>query len=268
MIAIKSKNSLSELLIIVCCIIAILTGCSESLDYDYTGDKKSGKPHGYGTMVFKNGDIYIGEFYEGLQHGKGLYLTSYGEYEGSWVVGSLTGEGTYTDLDGGKYTGEFINFNKHGQGSYVYSNGDMYIGGWENDCFYGQGKYISFGDIELVGEFDGRSAYGNLATRGSQNIFTCTFYYTGERKETSALFPWRPSGKGKNVIAGNIYEGEFDDIYFKGTYTGIDGTKYTGEMKEGSFDGLGTLILPNGRVYTGVWSWGYLEDEDYQYWGE
>ncbi len=39
----------------------------------------------------------------------------------------------------------------------------------------------------------------------------------------------------------------------QGTYTSADGTTtYTGEFKDGKFNGQGTMTYPNGNTYTGA----------------
>ena len=71
---------------------------------------KDDKAHGLGKMIYKNGDIYEGEYLNGEQHGEGKIIfkcpeTSFQQYDGFWKSG--------------KY---------HGKGKYQFSNGDVYIG--------------------------------------------------------------------------------------------------------------------------------------------
>lgn len=39
----------------------------------------------------------------------------------------------------------------------------------------------------------------------------------------------------------------------KGEYTFPTGTKYVGEMKDGTFNGKGVLHFPNGSKYEAIW---------------
>jgi hypothetical protein len=62
---------------------------------------------GKGTMTFANDSKYIGEWIDGLPHGKGImiYLTSGEKYEGEWSAGAPSGYGIYTCHSGHRYYG-------------------------------------------------------------------------------------------------------------------------------------------------------------------
>jgi hypothetical protein len=80
----------------------------------YNGDCKKGLAQGKGVAVGK--DTYVGQFKEGLPHGKGKYTWSTGEiYHGNWKGGLREGKGKYS-------------FNNSGIDSVLY-------GFWENDLF-------------------------------------------------------------------------------------------------------------------------------------
>lgn len=52
---------------------------------------------GAGTMIFPNGNLYIGEFLKGQRHGKGVILYNDGtKYEGQWENDKIT-VGTYSN---------------------------------------------------------------------------------------------------------------------------------------------------------------------------
>jgi len=53
--------------------------------------------------TYANGDVYIGEFFEGLMQGKGKY---------TWANGNV-------------YEGDFINEEMHGNGKITAKNGDI-----------------------------------------------------------------------------------------------------------------------------------------------
>ena len=81
--------------------------------------------NGQGTMIYANGDKYVGEWKNGKPNGQGTY--NYG-------VGPN---------DGDKYVGEWKDGSKHGQGSYTYANGDNYVGKFSNDKKWGQGVMVN-----------------------------------------------------------------------------------------------------------------------------
>ena len=54
--------------------------------------------NGRGAYRYDNGNIYVGDFVNGAQTGKGTYTWAYNgdKYEGDFVNGAQTGKGTYT----------------------------------------------------------------------------------------------------------------------------------------------------------------------------
>ena len=65
----------------------------------------------HGTLTFKDGSKYVGEFKNGR----------------------LSGQGTFTWLDGVKYVGGFKAGKRHGQGTYSWLDGTIDNGIWEKD---------------------------------------------------------------------------------------------------------------------------------------
>ena len=67
----------------------------------YTGDVVIGRPHGVGSVVYPDGNKYVGEFRNGLFHGRGIYTISSDGYSyvGEYKIGSLW-NGIMKDKDG------------------------------------------------------------------------------------------------------------------------------------------------------------------------
>ena len=67
----------------------------------YKGDVVIGRPHGVGTLVYPDGNKYVGEWMNGLFHGQGIYtIASNGySYVGEYRIGSLW-NGTMKAKDG------------------------------------------------------------------------------------------------------------------------------------------------------------------------
>ncbi len=67
----------------------------------YIGDVMIGKPHGIGTVVYPDGNKYVGEWMNGLFHGQGIYTTASDGYiyVGEYRIGSLW-NGTMKGKDG------------------------------------------------------------------------------------------------------------------------------------------------------------------------
>ena len=93
-----------------------------------------------GTLTWKDGTMYIGEFKNGKYSGQGtMNFADGGIYKGKWKNNQLNGHGTYIYPNGTTYTGEFKNSLKNGQGIYTFANGDVYSGEWKNDKRHGIG---------------------------------------------------------------------------------------------------------------------------------
>jgi hypothetical protein len=114
-----------------------------------------------GFPRIRDGDKYVGEFQNGLFHGKGTYTDAYGgKYIGEYKYGHKNGQGTMTwtneeEKYEEKYEGEWKNNKMHGQGTYTCSpswrdpNGRIQTGIWENHRFIsGYGANSSCFDFE------------------------------------------------------------------------------------------------------------------------
>ncbi|KAM4015161.1 MORN repeat-containing protein 1 [Anomaloglossus baeobatrachus] len=123
--------------------------------FRYEGEWKSGKKHGHGKLLFRDGsyyegefvrgeitgnglrywaargNMYSGEFQDGELHGHGVMkYKDGGRYEGEFVLGIREGHGLLVDKDGQTYSGAFHNNKKHGDGQITFQNGDHYEGNW------------------------------------------------------------------------------------------------------------------------------------------
>jgi len=125
----------------------------------------------HGTQLTPRGKVgYIGEFYKGEPHGKGIFTYAGRKYEGQWKHGKQHGKGTYTYPNGDKYVGEWKEGKYFGNGVYIYSNGDKYIGEWKKKKFNkpdnkrgrnGVGTYIYSNGDKYIGEWKRGLRHGN-----------------------------------------------------------------------------------------------------------
>ena len=158
----------------------------------YEGQMRNNIPMGKGVMYYPNGLIYEGECKD-----KGDI------YEGDFVEGVAEGRGTSIYSNGDRYTGEYRNWNKHGKGTYYYHNGHKYVGDFFNDKAEGRGiYYYKNGDI-YEGEFHDSMANG----------LGCFFYKapprSGDRYEGNVKNFYK-HGKGIVIYKnGDIYQGDF-----------------------------------------------------------
>ena len=117
----------------------------------------------YGTQLTPTGKVgYVGEFYKGQPHGKGIFTYAGRKYEGQWKLGKQHGQGTYIYRNGDMYIGEWTDGKYDGKGTYIYANGDKYIGEWKKRKFNkpdnkkgrnGNGTYIYANGDKYIGEW-------------------------------------------------------------------------------------------------------------------
>ena len=138
--------------------ISLIISCggdTENLSREITWDMKIDGYTGKGTYTEKEGtsgtnasdlgNVYVGEFMDGDFHGQGTYTVfKNGDvFEGEWEFGLFTGKGTATYSDGNKYVGEWNSWMWDGMGTWTHRDGDMYVGEFKNHQRNGQGTYTT-----------------------------------------------------------------------------------------------------------------------------
>lgn len=159
----------------------------------YQGDWKDGVAQGKGVFVQREaGIIYDGEWKNDVQHGKGIEEWDFGnfKYEGDFKEGQKTGKGVFTAKTGNvRYEGEFIDGKFEGNGKYI--NGEMHK--------------------TLDGTFS-----GNHMKKG-KTVFEDGSWYQGEYKNDMM--------HGSGIIRypnGDAYVGSFDSDKKHGTGSYFD----------------------------------------------
>ena len=112
----------------------------------YRGEVKNGRIHGQGEYESAFGELVIGNFNNGVLHGKnGNFKNHSGEtFMGEWYYGELHGEGTYKNPKGDSYVGYWNHHMKHGRGISTYSDKGEFQGYYSNDVRTGKGV-LEFG---------------------------------------------------------------------------------------------------------------------------
>ncbi|XP_022989580.1 phosphatidylinositol 4-phosphate 5-kinase 8-like isoform X1 [Cucurbita maxima] len=176
--------------------------------------------------VLSNGDVYIGNFKDGLPHGKGKYTWFEGTiYEGDWEDGKMAGKGKIIWPSGAKYEGDISDGSLHGFGTFNYSGGSIYSGAWRMNIHHGIGRKI----------------YTNLDS------------YEGSWKEG------KPEGCGRHFwSSGNSYIGNWKggQICGKGIMKWVNGDYFIGFWLNGFRHGSGVYHFADGAYYFGSWSKG------------
>ena len=256
----------------------------------YIGDFHNGEIHGYGTCYYADGSKYKGKWANRYPHGKGTKTMKDGTKRiGFWKRGQPVDEkGNFVDAisnetesfgDGTNVQSGCISGNcTNGKGVYAYPDGSKYDGWFVNNKPEGSGTFEYYNGDKFVGELK----------RGQPNGRGTMFYKTGNSLEglwKNGEFLGNPNAKNeeKNAcIAGNCIDGEGVFVFSDGSkYTGqflnrlphgsgkvlyANGELYEGKMKEGSFDGFGTLELTSGVKVSGYWDKGvFVGTENYKH---
>ena len=107
-------------------------------------DNSSRNYTGKAQVVYPTGDLYEGDFLEGQRSGNGTYtyLEKGEKYDGEWLNNLKHGIGKATYAEG-EYFGRFENGKRHGEGVFKYKkNRDIFSGSWKHGKKHGHGTYI------------------------------------------------------------------------------------------------------------------------------
>lgn len=139
----------------------------------YTGEWKNGLQEGYGRYDWVNRSYYIGYFVGGHREGQGKYVGSDGTIlEGKFVNGELeansgcikgdcaNGTGTYKFNNGDLYEGEWRNSLRTGYGRYDWADGSYYTGYFADNNLHGKGSYIAADGTSMIGIFENNQFVG------------------------------------------------------------------------------------------------------------
>ncbi len=207
-----------------------------------------------GELLLDKGK-YVGEILNGKPHGKGkISYVSTDEfdrvsYEGDWLDGNRTGQGTMIWKSGEKYVGGWNNGNRNGYGIDYYANGNRYEGNFKDDKRNGKGKisYASTDEFNRV-SYEGDWLDGNRTGQG-------TMIWKSGEKYVGGWNNGNRNGYGIDYYAnGNRYEGNFKDDKRdgKGTYYFKNGNRYEGGWENDDKSGYGTFYWSSGRR-SGYW---------------
>ena len=107
---------------------------------EYTGEWEQGNWHGYGRLQNMIGDVYEGNFVQNQKEGKGKLNLKNGQvFEGRFKNNRIR-EGKMSYSENSYYKGLFCEGRRCGWGLYVFDDGSVYEGQWENDHRNGRGR--------------------------------------------------------------------------------------------------------------------------------
>lgn len=134
---------------------------TEMLRYEGCFSEAGGQFHGKGRLVWRNGDVYEGDFAQGHRQGSGVYRWADGrQYTGDFVLNVREGQGRLLYANGDFYEGGFYQGQRHGPGRFIFRNGSMYEGGWLEGRYHGRGTLVQADGRTYVGDFVKGKSHG------------------------------------------------------------------------------------------------------------
>ena len=124
-------------------------------------------------MEYTSGNVYEGNFSDGLKEGTGVYRRANGDsYVGSFKNDKMEGKGVLTWANGSSYDGDWKNDLKEGTGVFRWADGDSYVGSYKNDLKEGKGV--------LTCAVDGKTSLPGLyqkpvGTRNAGDVCDCVW---------------------------------------------------------------------------------------------
>ena len=223
----------------------------------YVGEVRYGKYNGQGVYTFANGNVFVGTFKDDQPDGWGVGVATDEIYMGEFKDWRLNGQGTFIFNDGDVVIGTFQDHEPVGQAVYIYPDGKIFIGkyeGWEN----------AYGTITYVNGFTDRI----MLKDGEVNVLNKEKKYTPTLSNISActesnISDWH-NCYGFYDSGSSKYSGEFRNgspngmgfvVYPTGDYAG---DKYVGTFRNDFFDGTGAYIFNDGAILVGTFLNGSL----------
>jgi len=104
---------------------------TDSVGNTYTGQFYKNRRHGYGKIIYSQGDprkSFEGQFINGSKVYGLLIFKNMNKYLGQFKDDLYHGKGLYTWNDSRTYYGEWSKGNRNGHGIHKWPSGDVYIG--------------------------------------------------------------------------------------------------------------------------------------------
>lgn len=211
----------------------------------YIGQVKDGKMNGKGKYYYKCGDIYDGNFVDGVKSGRGIY-----------TFATVTINGRNTNCT---FNGEFLNGNRHGTGSWI--NKESYIDPVINRNVLRTETY----DGKWVNGYrqDDKGVYVETIQEDPTAIpagpvLNCRRYVGGfmAGKMTTGTMTYTCNCQNNPLI--DIYVGSFVNEMRdgKGVMIYSDNVEYDGNWQADFMHGQGKLSDSSGVIEEGIYKFG------------
>ena len=203
-----------------------------------------GKPHGFGKSLYQNGDVYEGEYHNGVKQGRGRLTYANGScVEGSFVNDSDAVKGTFVDRegrelddvkvtdhilpDGSRYGGPWKDGGVNGFGKAFYENGDVYEGEYWYGMKHGRGRMAYADGSQHIGMFadgcpEGDCTFIDADGREYVGVWVCNKRLCDGSTYDGQLKMGRANGYGKRKYRyGATYEGKHYHIASYGVFISL-----------------------------------------------
>lgn len=262
--------SLFPLLVFAQCVKGDCNNGSGTLEYrsgsKYVGQFLNGKRHGIGSLYYADGSKYQGEWLQDQPHGEGLETLPDGSRrEGVWRNGRLmrekarptTRSNAETVAKGSKkQTGCISGDCKTGKGIYIYPSGAVYIGDFQNGEIHGYGTCYYADGSKYKGNWAHRYPDGKGVKTFSNGEVRDGYWKKGQPVDEFGNFD-----DAVGEIPGSVADNDGTDIQTgcisgdcqdgRGTFAYVDGSRYEGAFIGGKPGSYGTFHYDNGDKYEG-----------------
>ncbi len=206
----------------------------------YSGEYKNGLQVGTGVYKWNNGDVYTGSFYNGMFDGYGLLKYASGQIdEGIWKNGVLV-----NNYEKPK-TNELKSASSQDDGKIRKKQDTEVVGCINGDCVNGYGiYYFSNGDYYKGDYVNGYRTGKGFYKWSNGDQYEGEFLYNTQNGK--GIFKW---------INGDSYEGDFVNNKMQGfgIYYFYNGDKYEGDWVSGVKQGQGKYTYASGIIKEGKW---------------
>jgi len=240
----------------------------------YIGDVKDGKCHGFGKMTSATGNVWQGEWEDGILKTPFIYSPSWwkrlrgsiGRYKGGILNGMCHGLGKMSNADGDTWKGEWKDgklncyatflYPTYARGSNALRWGESYEGEWKDGVYHGQGKHKLFGtNTTSEGQWKNGKLHG-FASMSSREINGNTRIFEGKWVD-GTLHGYgviiRRVGGSTSTVKGKLVDGSLHGKAIETITEGENWEKSEGVYEDGFKSGGAIVTNSDGERFEGTW---------------
>ncbi len=226
----------------------------------YIGEVQNGMAHGYGRIIFQNGDVYIGQMKNNCMTGIGVISTAKQKSLGNFVNGKREGKcGTFYKDTQNTFIGDYRNDLPNGMGCLAYNHREVLFGNFANGLAHGTCIYADSPCSEWASGTVIEADYRNGKQVG--NYLTYAKHYSDWDHGTYSFYAerafdtiysgkgvYKPSGENRSVRIGTFTNFDYDtcEFSFQGAFVGSWNGPYGLSIKWGDMK-----VYGDGEIYVG-----------------